>query len=82
MMAMVFMEKFSGFKIPSRASSCDTGMFFRKPDREKDRFYLLPGQGGRSFRRKNRAFLIASILAALVVSALLALGMYYANKRH
>jgi hypothetical protein len=57
-------------------------MLFRKRDPEKDRFYLLPGQGGRSFRRKNRMFLIASVLAALVVCGLLAAGMYYANRKN
>ena len=56
------------------------GLF--KRDKEKDRFYLLPGQGGRALREKNRRFLIWSLAAALVVAGALGTIMYYANKAH
>ena len=56
-------------------------MFWPKPDKEKDRFYLLPGMGGSALRRKRKVFLVWSILAGIVVSAILAAGFYFANLR-
>jgi len=41
--------------------------FFR--NREKERFYLLPGQGGSASRRKHRFFLIWAIVFGLFASA-------------
>jgi hypothetical protein len=38
-------------------------------DKEKDRFYLLPGQGGKAARRKQRFILLWSIVFGLLVSA-------------
>jgi hypothetical protein len=55
-------------------------MFRPKPEKEPERFYLLPGQGGRAARRKHLYFLKWSIAAALVISALLALVMYLFNR--
>ncbi len=45
-------------------------------DREQERFYLLPGMGGRNLRRKRRIILQWSIVAGLLTSALLA-GLLY-----
>lgn len=44
---------------------------------EKERYYLLPGQGGSSYRRKQRFIIKSSILVGLVVSAIFALVMYF-----
>lgn len=55
-------------------------MFRPKPDKERERFYLLPGQGGRAARRKHLYFLKWSVLAALGISAILALVMYLINR--
>jgi hypothetical protein len=49
-------------------------------DKEKDRFYLFPGQGGRAARRKHRRILLWSILFALVASGVLAGVLYFLNK--
>ena len=51
----------------------------KRPERpeEKERFYLLPGQGGSSYRRKQRYIIKASIIVGLVVSALVATIMYF-----
>jgi hypothetical protein len=51
-------------------------------DKEKDkkRFYLLPGQGGRAHRRKQWFILKWSLLAALVVAGILAALMYWLNR--
>jgi hypothetical protein len=40
-------------------------MFRSKPAKEPERFYLLPGQGGRAARRKQIYFLKWSIIAGL-----------------
>jgi hypothetical protein len=48
-------------------------------NKPKERFYLLPGMGGRALRRKHRFFLKWSIAAGLVVSALVAIGLYFLN---
>lgn len=44
--------------------------------KERQRFYLLPGMGGRALRRKHRRFLGWSIAIGLVVSAGLAFLLY------
>jgi ABC-type Fe3+ transport system permease subunit len=38
-------------------------------DKERERYYLLPGQGGRSARRKHRRILLWSIVVGLFASA-------------
>ena len=50
------------------------GWFTR--DKEKDRYYLLPGMGGRNARRKHKIILAWSIAAGLVTSAVVA-GIIY-----
>ena len=42
---------------------------------EKERYYLLPGQGGSSYRRKQRFILKAAIGVGVGVSAILAVIM-------
>jgi hypothetical protein len=48
--------------------------------KENERFYLLPGQGGRAYQRKQRLFLFWSILTGLVVSGLLVGIMFLLNR--
>ena len=55
-------------------------MFHSKPDKEPERYYLLPGQGGRAARRKQTFFWKWSIVAALGLSAILAALMYLLNR--
>ncbi len=55
-------------------------MFRSKADKEPERFYLLPGQGGRAARRKHLYFLKWSAIVALGMSAILALVMYLLNR--
>lgn len=45
-------------------------------DKEKDRFYLLPGMGGKALRRKRRMMLWWAIGFGLFVSAVLALLLF------
>ena len=51
-------------------------LFGREDDKERKRFYLLPGQGGRAYHRKQKVFLKTSLAVGLIVSGLLALVMY------
>jgi len=51
-------------------------LFRREDERERKRFYLLPGQGGRAYHRKQKLFLKTSIAVGLIVSGLVALAMY------
>jgi hypothetical protein len=55
-------------------------MFFTKRNKERERYYLLPGQGGPAARRKHRKFLKWSIVTGLVFAALMALVMYWFNR--
>jgi hypothetical protein len=47
---------------------------------ERERFYLLPGQGGAAFRRKQRKILLWSVLAGLAVAAVFAGIMYWLDR--
>ena len=51
-------------------------MFGSKTSKERERYYLLPGQGGHAYRRKQKFILKWVVLAALVVSAVLAAAGY------
>ena len=44
--------------------------------KEPQRFYLLPGMGGRAMRRKRKVFLQWAIAAGLLVSVIVA-GILY-----
>ncbi len=56
-------------------------MFGRKRNKPRERFYLLPGMGGKAFRRKHRIFLAWAIAAGLATSAALATIMYWTARR-
>jgi hypothetical protein len=49
-------------------------------NKEPQRFYLLPGMGGSSARRKQRRILGWAIAAGLLVSAVLAGLMFLFNR--
>jgi hypothetical protein len=51
-------------------------VFFRKKDKPRERFYLLPGQGGRSFRRKQRFIMRWTLAVALVAGGTLAVVLW------
>jgi hypothetical protein len=52
----------------------------RKKDKPRERFYLLPGQGGRNYYRKQRVILTWAILVALICGALLAVVMWWLSR--
>jgi hypothetical protein len=51
-------------------------LFSLARDKERERFYLLPGMGGRALRRKRKVILQWSIVAGVLVSLLVA-GLLY-----
>ena len=53
------------------------GLFTR--DKEKDRFYLLPGMGGRALRRKKMLMLAWAVVAGLIVSLCVGAAFYWMN---
>ena len=53
-------------------------LFFRDP--ERDRYYLLPGMGGRASRRKHYITLMWAIAIGLIVSGGMAAVFYLFNR--
>ncbi|MCU0783342.1 MAG: hypothetical protein MUF81_04690 [Verrucomicrobia bacterium] len=53
-----------------------------KAEKEQKRFYLLPGMGGRAYRRKRKAILKSSVAVGLLISALIAVALYLLNRPH
>jgi hypothetical protein len=51
-------------------------MFKISRDKERERFYLLPGMGGRALRRKQKVIMKWSIAAGILVSLVVA-GLLY-----
>ncbi len=56
-------------------------MSWFKKNKEERRYYLFPGQGGRSLRRKRRMMFWASITIGGLVSGVLALLIWWFNQR-
>jgi hypothetical protein len=55
-------------------------MFGFKRNKANERFYLLPGQGGAAFRRKQRVLLTWATIVGLMVAAVLVAVMYFLNR--
>jgi hypothetical protein len=55
-------------------------MLWFERDKERQRFYLLPGMGGRALRRKHRRFLFGALAIGLVVSGILAFILYVISR--
>ena len=49
--------------------------------KERERFYLLPGQGGRASRRKQKIILVWAVAAGLVASLGVAGVLYLLSGR-
>lgn len=52
----------------------------RKAEAERQRFYLLPGMGGRAYRRKQKTILTSSLIIGLLVAAVMAMILYLLNR--
>jgi hypothetical protein len=51
-----------------------------KRPKERERFYLLPGQGGRNYRSKQRIILIWTVATAVVFGGLLAVLIWWFSR--
>jgi len=51
-----------------------------KPAKEKERYYLLPGQGRQALRQKRNSTLVWSVSIGLLVSAVLSFIIYWNNQ--
>ena len=52
----------------------------KKAEKEPERFYLLPGMGGRAYRRKQKFILKSSLAVGLLISLLIAIVIYLLNR--
>jgi hypothetical protein len=55
-------------------------LFNFKRAKAAQRFYLLPGQGGAAYRRKQRFILTWAIIVGLAVAAVLGALMFFLNQ--
>jgi hypothetical protein len=55
-------------------------MLWFERDKERERFYLLPGMGGRARRAKEMRFLRWSVAAGVMVSAIMACILYFISR--
>ena len=51
----------------------------RAKDKERQRFYLLPGQGGSAYQRKQRITLVVALVVGLLISSVFALAVWWMN---
>jgi hypothetical protein len=61
-------------------SAIQMRLFNFKRNKEPERFYLLPGQGGAAYRRKQRFLLTWAIAVGILVAAILGTLMYFLNQ--
>ena len=55
-------------------------MLFRKKNKPRERFYLLPGQGGQNFHRKQQFLLRWAVAVALLGGGLLTAVMWWLSR--
>jgi hypothetical protein len=77
---MPLAEFFSLFANCFLANCRQLKMHRSRRDKEKQRFYLLPGQGGKLYRKKQKIFILWSLAAAAIVSGIIAVIMYFTNR--
>jgi hypothetical protein len=68
-----------GLKSLALQLRCAVGWHER--DREKERYYLLPGMGGGAYRRKRKKIIQCTLAIGLVVSAIVAGILYVMSRR-
>ena len=55
------------------------GVFFGKK-KPRERFYLLPGQGGKNYYLKQRRLLLWAVAAALVFGGVLSVALWWMSR--
>ena len=49
-------------------------------EKKHERYYLLPGMGGRALRRKKKVMLLWSVTIGLLTSAVLSCALYWMSR--
>jgi hypothetical protein len=57
-------------------------VFSLKSKKPRERFYLLPGQGGRNYRRKQQVFMRWTVSVAVIFGLILAFVMWWQARAH
>ncbi|MGO8765947.1 MAG: hypothetical protein ACLQSR_12550 [Limisphaerales bacterium] len=52
----------------------------KKKHKDPERFYLLPGQGGKLYRKKQRWIIFWSLVAAGLVAGIIGTMMYFIDR--
>ena len=55
-------------------------MFFSKKPKERPRFYLLPGQGGKNYHRKQRYLRRWAMVVGVLFGALLGVILWWMSR--
>ena len=55
-------------------------MFESGRNKEAERFYLLPGMGGRAARRKHKLLLLWAIVVGVFISGAFATALYFTER--
>src|SRR6266496_1995393 len=66
---------------PQRLINCFGNMFGTSRNRDKGRYYLLPGMGGRAHRRKHKKMLIIALIVGALAAGLLAWVLWLFNNK-
>jgi hypothetical protein len=53
---------------------------FSRKKKPRERYYLLPGQGGRNYFRKQRRLLLWAVAASLVFGGALSAALWYMSR--
>ena len=57
-------------------------MFGFKSNKPRERFYLLPGQGGRNYHRKQRRIMRWTVSVAVIFGLIIAFVMWWQARPH
>jgi len=57
-------------------------VFGLKPKKPRERFYLLPGQGGKNFYRKQQQIMRWTVAVAVVFAFVVAAVMWWVARAH
>jgi hypothetical protein len=64
-----------------KSQAMNANLSTARPEKERERFYLLPGMGGRALKRKRRMMLHWSLAAGVFVSAIVAFILYWMSRQ-
>jgi uncharacterized MAPEG superfamily protein len=69
-------------RLECAAAFCKNRRVFGNKKRPRERFYLLPGQGGRNYRAKQKLFLTWAAAVAVFFGVGISLVMWWLSRTH